>query len=299
MRRRLFTTTQYYADGHTRADLRWATHKQAITRVDRGVYAQGAAKPNTFEKALARMLASNTPPWGAVSGVLHGFDSVSVLDALPKRRQSTPVDDTLVTVDGVTCTSPLQTIVDLAETLDDLVWEQALESGLRHRRDPNDRRRRLPPLFDIADLAALLPTLAKSRRHGSTRIRRVLALRGLATPATESLLETLMVQLIRTLPGVPTPTRQYEVFNRHSVFVARVDLCWPDLGIFIELDGQQHEGQPVYDASRQTAVCAATGWVPGRFTWRQVRHNPIPTGRQVVDLVAQARRRPLLSVVGS
>jgi hypothetical protein len=295
VRRRLFTTAQFYADGGTRSQLRTGVRRRAITPVDYGVYADGPEPPSRFERALARMLASNTPAWGTVAGVLHGFDSVAVT-ALPRRRRVPPLDDTLVTVQGVVCTSPLQTIVDLAETLDDITWEQALESGLRYRRDPDNERRRLPPLFHIADLAALLPTLARTRRHGSARIRRVLDLRGLATPATESLLETLMVQLIRTLPGIPTPTRQYEVFDRHGVFVARVDLCWPELGIFIELDGQQHEGQPVYDASRQTAVCAATGWVPGRFTWRQVRFNPVPTGRQLVDLVDQARRRPLAAV---
>jgi very-short-patch-repair endonuclease len=102
-----------------------------------------------------------------------------------------------------------------------------------------------------------------------------------------------MVQLARQV-GAPVPTRQLRVFNRFGEFEARLDLCWPEIGLFCELDGQHHPGQPVYDANRQTRVVAATGWLPGRFTWREVRYNPIPTGRRLLGLIAQAERRPLL-----
>ena len=70
-----------------------------------------------------------------------------------------------------------------------------------------------------------------------------------------------MVQLIRTVPDVPDPVRQLQVGW------ALLDQSWPEIGLFIELDGQQHVGQPVYDARRETAVVAATGWLCGRFTW--------------------------------
>ena len=130
-------------------------------------------------------------------------------------------------------------------------------------------------------------------RRGAARIRRVLSLRPPGAPPTESLLETLMVQLIRRIPGVPEPTRQYVVYDEHGVFVARVDLCWPELGVFIELDGQGHAGQPVYDANRETAVVAATGWLCGRFTWKEVTALWVPTARRLAAIVEQARRRPI------
>lgn len=97
-----------------------------------------------------------------------------------------------------------------------------------------------------------------------------------------------MVQLIRTVPGLPEPVRQL------VVGWARVDLAWPGIGLFIELDGQQHTGQPVYDARRETAVVAATGWLCGRFTWTEVVRLPLSTGRRLAELVEQARLRPLL-----
>ena len=103
-----------------------------------------------------------------------------------------------------------------------------------------------------------------------------------------------MVQLVRTVPGLPPPTRQLKVFTADGVFVARVDLSWPELGIFIELDGQQHKGQPVYHAHRETAVVAATGWLCGRFTWREVVYLPKVTARRLAGIADQARRRPVV-----
>lgn len=134
---------------------------------------------------------------------------------------------------------------------------------------------------------------ARSERRAA-RVRRVVAARGgLDAPATESLLETLMVQLIRAVPNLPAPQRQVNVYNRNGRFVARVDLAWPALGLFIELDGQQHPGQPEYDASRQTAITATTGWLCGRFTWREVTTAPNATRRRLIDLLRQAQLRPI------
>ncbi len=176
---------------------------------------------------------------------------------------------------GIPCTDGLQTLLDLAPSLDDDVWEHALESVLRKR------------LTTVAALEAALPGV-----DGAGRIRRVLQARPAGAPPTESLLETLMVQLARTA-GVPTPVRQFDVFDEHGQFVARVDLSWPDLGLFLELDGQHHKDQPVYDANRETAVVAATGWLCGRFNWTEVNYNPRATARRLIRIVDQARRRPL------
>lgn len=133
--------------------------------------------------------------------------------------------------------------------------------------------------------------LMASRVAGTRRIREVLARRPDGAPATESLLETLFIQLAREVDGLPEPTRQHEVYDRHGNLIARVDICWPDIGLFIELDGQQHQGQPVYDARRETAVVAVTGWLPGRFTWRETVTLRRTTKRRLADLATQARRR--------
>jgi hypothetical protein len=217
-----------------------------------------------------------------------GLDSVPVesdVTVLPGRRSSRPgvrrrvlPPERIVVISGIPCTDGLQTLVDLAVGLDDLGWEQALESALRRR-------------LTVAELEAALPSLGQARTPGVARMRRVLALRPPGAPATESLLETLMLQLIRATPELPEPERQVTVRNQDCNFVARVDLAWPSLGIFVELDGEHHKGQPVYDSMRQTAVTAATGWLCGRFTWTEVVRYPTVTRRGLVDLADHAGRR--------
>jgi very-short-patch-repair endonuclease len=107
-----------------------------------------------------------------------------------------------------------------------------------------------------------------------------------------------MVQLIRGIPELPAPKRQVTVHSESGEVVGRVDLAWPELGLFIELDGQQHRDQPVYDARRETAIVAATGWLCGRFTWYEVVYLKEPTTRRLAALAAQARRRPLTGAGG-
>ncbi|MBW8825580.1 MAG: DUF559 domain-containing protein [Acidobacteria bacterium] len=121
-------------------------------------------------------------------------------------------------------------------------------------------------------------------------MRRILDRRPAGAPPTESLLETLMVQLARGVPSLGEPTRQFEVIE-DGLLIARVDLCWPGIGLFVELDGQHHAGQPLHDARRETAVVAATGWLPGRFTWHEVTRIPRSTTRRLTALAARAGER--------
>ncbi|MBV8690505.1 MAG: DUF559 domain-containing protein [Actinobacteria bacterium] len=174
-------------------------------------------------------------------------------------------------------------MVDLAAVVDDDVWEQALEYVLRKK------------LVTMADLDGRLVEMARGRAPGAARIRRVLDRRPRSVPPTGSLLETLMVQLARLVPGLGDPVRQPRVENKYGEFVAFVDLAWPELGLFIELDGQQHKDQPVYDARRQTAVTAAKGWLCGRFCWHEVVDLPTITVRHLAELVEEAKARPMSS----
>jgi len=277
--RRLFTSADARRAGLTPAALRWGRAAGRWVLVRRGVYADGAEDPSELDVACAAVLASGGVARGALAGVLHGLDAVT-LDGRPTRRGSLP-PARVVPVAGLRCADGAQTLVDLAATLDDSRWEQALESALRRR------------LTTIEALEGLVPALGRSRVPGTARMRRVLGGRPAGAPATESLLETLMVQLARGVEGLAEPVRQREVADESGAVVARVDLCWPALGLFLELDGQHHPHQPVHDARRETAVVAATGWLPGRFTWREVVAVPRTTTRRLAGLVEQARRRPL------
>jgi very-short-patch-repair endonuclease len=262
--RRLFTS-----DGLTEAELRWGERKGRWRRADRGVWAEGPEELTPLERARAAVMATSGVASHHLAGVLHGLDAVTLdgtwvtlsRTANGRRervsRRDVPLER-VVTVAGHRCTDGTQTLVDLAASLDDLRWEQALESALRKR------------LTSVDDV-----------RKANERVMR---LRPRGAPPTESLLETLMVQLIRTVPGLPEPVRQLWIEEAR----ARLDLAWPELGLFVELDGQHHLGQPVYDSRRETAVVAATGWLCGRFTWREVVHVPNSTGRRLAALAARA-----------
>jgi hypothetical protein len=254
--------------------------------VDRGVFVVGAEDPSPLERALAAVLATGGVASDALAGVLLELDGVVLCGPVvtlpptssshrPNVRRRMLAQERVTIVKGIRCTDGLQTLADLAAVLDDLVWEQALESALRK------------------DLTTIEELEHVANAPGAGRIRRVLALRPAGAPPTESLLETLMVQLARHVPGLGEPTRQLVVESRHGRFVARVDLAWPELGLFIELDGEHHTGQPVYDASRETAVVAATGWLCGRFTWTEVTRYRTHTIRRLAELAMQARRRPM------
>lgn len=261
--RRLFIGAD---SGPTSNALRWGEHMGRWRRVQKGIYADGPEDPTPLDRERAEVMSSARPARGGLAGVLLGLDSVH-LDGQPTRRNHVNPNHVTV-VAGLPCADAWQTLVDLAAQLDDDTWEQALESALRKG------------LVTVDDFASL------PRVPGIRRIRRVLERRG-DVPPTESLLETLAVQLVRHA-GLPDPVRQLRITSRAGTFIARVDLCWPSLGVFVELDGQGHADQPVHDAHRQTAVVVATGWRVARFTWWQVTRTPRWCARQLQSLLQQA-----------
>jgi hypothetical protein len=118
-----------------------------------------------------------------------------------------------------------------------------------------------------------------------------MARRPAGAPPTESLMETIGLQLARDVPILGEPIRQHEVHTADGIFVARLDLMFPRVGVVFELDGQQHAGPPVYDARRQTAVVAVTGMLPGRFTWHELTAIPRATQRRMGELAEQGAAR--------
>lgn len=287
--REVFLAAEGGEAGLTEDALRWGVRTGAWSRGVRGAYLVGAAAPTIVEQSVAATVLTQGAVSGAPAGEIHRFDSVvpehvdftvprGQSNQRPGARRRDLGPDRVTVVDGILVTSPLQTLLDLSADLDDHGFEHALESALRHQ------------MTSIADIEAALAEMSKARIPGVRRIRRVLARRPVGAPPTESLLETLAVQMIRAA-GLPEPTRQYVVWTGDGRFVARVDLAWPDLGVFLELDGQHHAGQPVYDASRQTAVAGVTGWLCARCTWDQVVKNPRATSRGIEAVLHQSARR--------
>ena len=74
--------------------------------------------------------------------------------------------------------------------------------------------------------------------------------------------------------GVPLPTRQLELRDERGRLIARLDLGYADVRLFVELDGYaSHSDRRSFghDRRRQNAA-VALDWVPLRFTDSDVRH---------------------------
>jgi very-short-patch-repair endonuclease len=179
----------------------------------------------------------------------------------------------IIEAEHLRTTDELQTLVDLAAVVTDAEWEWALEWMLRKKHTT------------VEALESLLVLAPRKDRASADRVRRVLDLRPIGVPPTDSVLETRFIQLCRRF-DIPEPTRQHRVDISRTVRYY-LDCSWPELGVFLELDGKGHDDQPVYDAHRQTLVTAKTGWLCGRLTWRDVVHTPKMTSKSVKALLAE------------
>ena len=192
--------------------------------------------------------------------------------AIKVHRKAIPEAD-IVETSGLRHTAALRTLLDVAAVVDDLTFELALEAAVRAGL----------PIESI---------VARPGAHGAARIHRVLALRPPDAPATGSELETRFVQLVRPSPVVPTPQRQVPVYL-DGVPIAYLDLAWPSLGLFVELDGKGTHDRPsalLYDRDRQNKIVTMLGWGPLRYTWDDVVNRPVTTLRKVEDAIRRAAR---------
>jgi very-short-patch-repair endonuclease len=272
----LFTAPEAYAVGvtpellnhHSRPGGRW---RRVLPRV----YELAGQPPDRRRPPLAALL------WAGPRAVLSHHTAARILrldGALPGRRElwaprgHAPEGITLhrgvVPPEDVARTGMLlhttldRTVRDLAHILDDETLELVVESVLRRR--PGWR----------ADLDG-------GSRQGAARLQRVLARRPPGAPATESELETRYLQAVRTV-GLPAPTRQHRVVDDRGICLGRLDLCWPDAGLWVELDGRAYHEQPkalLHDRRRQNELAIRLQWQPLRFTWEDVVHHPNATAR--------------------
>ena len=158
----------------------------------------------------------------------------------------------------------VRTLHDLAEVLDDDRLEWVLESALRAR------------LVSLDELTG-----------ASAGLGRVLVRRPRGAPPTGSILETRFLQLARTV-DVPPLERQLRVEVNDRC--RRLDLAWPEIGVFIEIDGRWHDeaaAQP-YDRHRQNEVIGLLGWRPFRVGSDDIVRRSRYTARRLEDFYRRA-----------
>jgi hypothetical protein len=89
---------------------------------------------------------------------------------------------------------------------------------------------------------------------------------------------------------LPAPIPNYPIRDRTGKIVYRVDLAWPELGLFLEFDGKTkylrhlREGETAVDAvvrekRREETICELTGWRCIRITWADLYTPERTAGR--------------------
>jgi very-short-patch-repair endonuclease len=164
-------------------------------------------------------------------------------------------------IEGIPCTRPIRTFLDLGVVL----WPDELETVL------NEGMRR--NLLSVPPIAHRLEELGPLRR-GSVMVQAVLARQIPGRRPPESVLETSFLQLVRSA-GLPEPIPQHEVQLRNGSH-ARIDFAYPARMIAIELDGDAyHSGEVARKRDRRRDIqLAALAWRVLRFDWDEVTRTP-------------------------
>lgn len=122
-------------------------------------------------------------------------------------------------VDGITCTSPIRTALDVT-TITDVEHALVVACSMLHNE-----------LFSKEDL---VEAAAEWVRHPGSLTTDVVV--RLADMRLESVGETrTLYHLWRQ--GIPAPTPQYPVYDERGVLVAELDFAWPERRAFLEFDG--------------------------------------------------------------
>ncbi|WP_139256650.1 PDDEXK family nuclease [Herbiconiux ginsengi] len=160
--------------------------------------------------------------------------------------------DEVTRLAGIPVTTVVRTWLDLA---DQMTTAELVATGdhIIHRD---------LPLASREELARALAT--RTSRRGIRSLRSALGLLDdLAESPRESLLRVLLIEA-----GLPRPQTQLEIFDSHGLFVARVDLAYPERRVAIEYEGDHHRTDKAQWRKDITRVqrLHALGWTVIRVT---------------------------------
>jgi hypothetical protein len=218
-----------------------------LHRVFRGTYALATPSFGRNGRLSAAVLACSK---GAVishrsAGALLGLlsDGPAVIDVIPPREQGRKIDgirfhrvrtprrDEVGTVDGIPCTSPARTLVDLAGVVGDWTLRSCFERAAQKR---------------VLDIPAIEASMDPGRR-GNKSLRALVDEWRRAAPIArkgklKSPLEAKVLPLLLRR-GLPTPllNAPIEIANGRI----EVDFLWPDQRVVVEADSRDFHGTEV------------------------------------------------------
>ena len=180
---------------------------------------------------------------------------------------------------GIRCTNPLRTLLDLGAVAGDLV-EPTLDRFVL------DRRLTFNAVTNTVDRHA------EHGRDGLGALRRAVGRWPFGDVLPDSPLELLMGRLM-----ISAGLRR---FVAHPVIAGyEVDFAFPDRRVIVETDGWEfHGSRDAFELDRhRDAVLAGAGWLVVRFTWRQIEDGPtvIERVRRVLATRPERANAPQMS----
>jgi very-short-patch-repair endonuclease len=190
-------------------------------------------------------------------------------------RVSLPTANEIEMRDGIQCTTPSRTLVDMAGGSGWNSMRSLVEQAAILRR------------LDVEEIDRIL---ARGRRLGAPRLRTILVpwRRALErNPVLRSRLEArLFPRLIEE--GLPVPRSNVKLKIEGQRIEA--DLLWEEQGLIVETDGEQTHGTPVaFQRDRKRdQLLLASGYRTARVTWDQVRDEPIAVINRIARMLKAA-----------
>ncbi len=269
----------------TLARVRWGAYALGdvwATLDERGRYAllcRAAYRRAQTEVALSHTSAANlwaAPLWDLDLGTVHLTRSdgkVGRREAGVAQHRGTIVAGDWVEHDGLFVMSPTRAALEVT-TLTDVEHALVVVDDLLHR--------------DLTTPAQLASRYALMD-HWPHTLLTDLVLR-LTDARSESVGET-RVRYLCWAQSLPAPEVNYEIRDSHGRVIHRVDLAWPELGVFLEFDGREkylrfrREGESVADCvererRRQHRIEEITGWRCIRLVWADL-YQPVQTADRI------------------
>jgi len=193
------------------------------------------------------------------------------LDGVISHRSGVLEEGDVIRRDGMPCTSPLRTVLDLSGPLSAVALGKVVDEMLRKR------------LLTIEALRERVGRTRPAPGRSVATLRKVLSQRLPGYDPGESELEARIVRIIEA-HDLPRPAHQHRL--RYGKNRYRLDFAWPDRKLYLEGNGfgshmlaTDLDG----DARRQNQL-VLDGWVPIEITWRMTDIEIADTIRRFIDL---------------
>jgi hypothetical protein len=199
-----------------------------------------------------------------------------------RQHQGRLIEGDIVKVNGVEVTSATRAALEVS-TVTDTERSLVVVNGLLHEKKTT--------------MEALVQRYEASIERWPMTLKTDLVLR-LADGRIESVGETRIFHLFWR-QGVPRPEPQYDIYDEHGTWIARVDFAWPDCKVFVEFDGKskyqkllkpgEDPGEVVFrEKKREDLIRRVTGWTCIRLTWADLYAPEATAARVLRELGQQA-----------